>query len=92
MPDDPELTPEEQAAFDRVAARSVRPDPVTLGILNRASEIERRGDSVTVTIKEVLEALLHAPIKPALINHLKSARSVTEDENGDEIIYLDDIA
>jgi hypothetical protein len=88
MPDR-ELTPEQEAAFERVKARSVRLDPVMVGILNRASELARREQ--TVTIKEVLEALLHATITPASSITFRP-RSITEDERGAEVVYLDDLA
>jgi hypothetical protein len=80
-----ELTPEQQAGFDRVKAGS-RVDPSVVGVLMRAAEVAQRNGNDTVTLKEVLEVLLHCAITPALINHLQTARAVVEDMRG-EVVF-----
>ena len=69
-------------------------DPLAAEVMKRAAEVARRRDDgvVTVTVKDVLEALLHCTITPGLLVHLQRARSITEDESGNEVVYLDDLA
>ena len=86
-----ELTPEQQAAFDRVKAGS-RIDPLVVGVLKRAAVVAQREGNDTVTLEDVLEAFLHCTTTPALIQNLQAARSVVEDERGGELVFLDDTA
>jgi hypothetical protein len=88
-----DLSPDQRAEFERVA-KFTRMDPLAVEIINRAAEVARRHDEgdITVTVKDVLEALLHCTITPGLLMHLQRARSITEDEAGNEVVYLDDLA
>jgi hypothetical protein len=91
--DENAATPEQQAALDRARARIGQSiDPVVVGVLKRALEVARRNELSTITLKEVLEAFLHATITPALINRLQEARSIAEDERGSEYVYVDDVS
>jgi hypothetical protein len=88
-----DLSPDQRAELERVS-KFTRMDPLAVEIINRAAEVARRHDEgdITVTVKDVLEALLHCTITPGLLMHLQRARSITEDEAGSEVVYLDDLA
>lgn len=85
--------PDREAVFERLRSRAQQSiDPIVVGVLQRAVEVARRKDVPTVGLKEVLESFLHATITPGLIHHLQAARSISEDEQGAEIVYVDDLS